>query len=130
MSADYDVDLASFEIGKRLLLLGGRAEARQHIDARWKRSEAAFEGFEMLEGKNGRGRENRDLLAVADGFKSSAHGDLGLAITDISAEEAVHGDGALHIALDIGDGGLLVLGFLKLEGVFEFALEVAVGSKR
>jgi len=83
----------------------------------------------MLEGENGCGRENRDLLAVGDGFEGRAHGYFRFSVPDIAAEEAVHRSGALHVALDVGDGGVLVGGFFEFEGVFEFSLEIAVGGK-
>ena len=36
----------------------------------------------------------------------------------------------LHVALDVGDGGDLVVGLVEVEGVLELALHVAVGRKR
>ena len=111
------------------LLLSGGAEAAHHFDAHGKRGEAALEGFEMLEGEDGGGREDGDLFAVGDGFEGGAHGDFGFAVADVAAEEAVHRSGALHIALDVGDGGVLVGGFFEFEGVFKFALEIAVGRE-
>ena len=94
-----------------------------------KAREAALEGFEMLEGENGGGREDGDLFVVGDGFEGGAHGDFGFAVADVAAEEAIHRSGAFHVALDVGDGVVLVLRFLEFEGVFEFALEIAVGRE-
>ena len=88
-----------------------------------------LEGFEVLEGQDGGGREDGDLFAVGDGFERGAHGDFGLAVADVAAEQAVHGRGALHVALDVGDGGVLVGRFFEFEGVFKFALEISVGRK-
>ena len=35
----------------------------------------------------------------------------------------------LHVALDVGDGGELVVGLVEVEGVFELALHVGVGRE-
>ncbi len=130
MRADDDVDFAGFERGQGFLLLGGGAEAAEHFDARGKCGEAALEGFEVLKGEDGGGSEDGDLLGVGDGFEGGAHGDFGFAVADVAAEEAIHRRGAFHVALDVGDGEVLVWRFFEFEGVFKFALEVAVGRKR
>ena len=83
----------------------------------------------MLEGEDGGGREDGDLLAVLYGLEGGAHGDLGLAVADIAAEQAVHGLRRFHVALDVGDGGGLVVGLVEVEGVLELALHVAVGRE-
>ncbi len=80
-----------------LLLLGG-AEAAEHLDADGKGREAPLEGFEVLEGEHGGRREHRHLLVVADGLERRAHGDFGLAVADVAAEQAVHRRGGLHVA--------------------------------
>ena len=121
--------LPASSVGKDFLLLGGGAETAEHFDACGKCGEAALEGFEMLKGENGRGRKKGDLLAVGDGFERGAHGDFGFAVADVAAEEAVHRRGAFHVALDVGDGEVLVGGFFEFESVFKFALEIAVGRE-
>ncbi len=67
------------------------------------------------------------MFAVLHGFEGGAHGDFGFAVADVAAEEAVHGLGGLHVGLDVGDGGELVVGLVEVEGVFELALHVGVG---
>src|ERR1700676_4038717 len=129
MRADDDIDFAGFEVGENFLLLGGGAKAAEHLDARGKGSEAALESLEMLETEYGGGSEAGDLFAVGNGFEGGAHGHFGFSSREATAEEAIHGRGALHVALDVGDGGVLVVGFLELESVFEFALEVSVGGE-
>src|SRR5258708_17725492 len=130
MRADDDVDFAAFECGENLLLVGGGAKTAEHLNADGEGREAALEGFEMLEHEYGRGRKKGDLLRIGNGFEGGAHGHFGLAIADIAAEKAVHRCGALHVLLDVGDGGVLVGSLLELEGVFEFALEISIGRKR
>src|SRR6266849_579099 len=129
MRADDDVDFAGFEAGEDLFLLRGGAEAAEHFDAHGKCGEAALEGFQMLEGQNGGGGEKGDLLVVHDGFEGGAHGDFGFAVANVAAEETVHGRGVFHVALNVGDGGVLVGGLFEFESVFEFALEISVGSE-
>ena len=69
------------------------------------------------------------MFAVLHGFEGGAHGDFGFAVADVAAEEAVHGLGGLHVGLDVGDGGDLVVGLVEVEGVFELALHVGVGRE-
>ena len=130
MGADEDVDLSGGGLLQdRGSLLRG-AEAREHLDDDGEVCEAALEALEVLEGEDRSGREYGDLLAVLHGLEGGAHGDLGLAVTDIAAEQAVHGLRGLHVVLDVGDGGDLVFGLVEVEGVVELALHVAVGRKR
>jgi len=89
-----------------------------------------LKGFKMLEGEHGGGRENRDLFVVNNSFEGGTHGNFRFAVADVAAEQAVHGLGAFHVVLDVADGGDLVGGLLELEGILEFALEIAVGEKK
>ena len=84
----------------------------------------------MLEAEDRGGREHGDLLAVPQRFESGAHDHFRLAEAHVSAEQPVHGLGALHVALDLFDGVELILGLGELESVLEFALPVAVGGER
>src|ERR1700704_1194772 len=78
--ADDDVDFARFEGRENLFLLRGGSEAAEHLDTNRKGGEAALEGFEMLEGEDGGGRQNGNLLGIGDGFEGGAHGHFGLAV--------------------------------------------------
>ena len=75
------------------------------------------------------GRQDGDLLAILHRLEGGAHGDFGLAVADVAAEQAVHGLRRLHVALDVGDGGDLVVGLVEVEGVLELALHVGVGRE-
>ena len=88
---------------------------------------ALLESFVVLEGKDGSGREHCNLLVVADGLESGAHGDFRLAVAHVAAEQAVHGLGRFHVALDVVDRGLLVFGLAEFEGVFELPHPFVVG---
>ncbi len=85
VGADDDVHFAGFEVDESFFLFGGAAEAAEHFDAHGKGGEAMLESFEMLEGEDGSGREDRDLLAVGDGFEGGAHGHFGFAVADVAA---------------------------------------------
>jgi hypothetical protein len=69
------------------------------------------------------------LLGVLYGFEGGSHGNFGFAVSDVAAEETVHGASGLHVGLDVGDGGELVVGFVEVEGVFELVLHVGVGRE-
>ena len=129
MGADQDVDFARFHLLQNFFLLLRRAEAADHLDGDGKRRKALLESFVVLEGEDGGGREHRNLLVVADGLERGAHGDFRLAVAHVAAQQAVHGLGRFHVALDVGDGGLLVFGLAEFEGVFELAHPFVVGGE-
>ncbi len=80
----------------------------------------------MLEAEDRGGREDRDLLAILHGLEGGAHGDFGLAVAHVAAEQAVHRRGGFHVVLDGADGGELVVGLVVVEGVFELLLKFVV----
>ena len=83
----------------------------------------------MLADEDRRRGEDRHLFALEDGFEGGADGDLGLAVADIAAEEAVHGAVRLHVGLDLRDRPVLVVGEIVFEGVLELALPRGVGRE-
>ena len=111
-----------------LLLLGG-AEAAEHLDLDGKGRQALPEGVVVLEGEHGGRRQHRDLAIVVDRLERRAHGDFGLAVADVAAQQAVHRRRRLHVVLHVDDGVHLVFGLAELEGVFELALPFGVGRK-
>ena len=119
---DQDVHGALGDFPDRVRLLRARAETREQLDRHREGGEAAAEGAEVLVGEDRGRREHGDLLAVQDGLEGRAHRDLGLAVTDVAAEEPVHRLVRLHVALDVGDRLRLVGGLDVLEGVFELLL--------
>jgi len=129
VGADEDVDFTVFEVFEDLFGFLGVAETAELFDADGEGGEAALEALEVLEGEDGGGGENGDLFAIAEGLEGGAHGDFGFTEADVADNEAVHGHNGLHVALDVADGGELVLGGVVLEGVFKFALPVGVGGE-
>ena len=83
----------------------------------------------MLPGKDGRGHEHGDLKAVGNALERRAQRHLGLAETDVAAKQAVHRNGALHIAFDLSDRVKLAVGFGVLELRLELLLKLVVGRK-
>ena len=82
-------------------------------------------------GDQQRGRhQHGDLLAVLDRLERRAHGDLGLAVADVAADQPVHRDRPLHVGLDLVDGAQLVGGLVEREGVLELALPRGVRRRR
>ena len=47
------------------------------------------------------GHQDGDLLAVLHRLERGPHGDLGLAVADVAADQPVHRDDLLHVALDL-----------------------------
>ncbi len=129
MGADEDVDFSLFGFFEDGFLLLRGAEAGDHLDVDGEVGEAALEGLVVLEAEDCGGGEDCDLLSVLHGLEGGAHGDFGFAVADVAAEEAIHGLGGFHVALDVGDGGDLVVGFVEVEGVFELVLHVGVGGE-
>ena len=68
------------------------------------------------------GHQDRDLLAVLHRLERRPHRDLGLAVADVAADQPVHRDRPLHVALDLVDGAELVRGLHVREGVLQLAL--------
>ena len=64
------------------------------------------------------------------GLERGADGDLGFAETDVAADEAVHGFGAFHVGLGLGDGAHLVGRLLVEKRALEFALPGIVSRER
>ena len=83
----------------------------------------------MLIGENCRRRKNCDLFAVHDGLERRPHGDLGLAVADISDNKPVHRDRGFHVALHIFNCGGLVNGKFEGKRIFEFMLPWCVGRE-
>ena len=59
--------------------------------------------FKMLEDQNSRRRQHRNLLVVLHGLESRAHGDFGLAVANVAAEQPIHRRRRFHVARDVGD---------------------------
>ena len=119
--ADQDVDLALREALDRLALLGGRAEPRHVLDHERLVAQALGERAVVLLGEDRRRHEHHHLLAVAGGLDRGAQRDLGLAVADVAADQAVHRPLGLHV----GDHVLDRVALVGRLAVREAGLEVA-----
>ena len=125
--ADEHIDRA---LGKRLecaLLLRRGTEAAEHLDLQAKRGKALKECLVVLLGQNGRGAEHHDLAARVNALKGRAQGDLGLAKAHVTAQQAVHGLGRLHVGLDVGDSLQLVARLVVGEALLHLDLLGRIG---
>ena len=106
--------------------LGLGPEAVDDLDREGKLGHARGEAAMVLLGEDGGGHEHGDLLAGVDGLEGRADGDLGLAVADVAADQAVHRLALGHVALDGLDGRELVGRLLVGERRLELGHPVAV----
>ena len=90
VGADEHVDLALREALEHLALLGGRAEARDHLDVERVVAQALGEGAVVLLGQHGGGHQEHDLAAVGGRLERGPQRHLGLAVAHVAADQAVH----------------------------------------
>ena len=84
----------------------------------------------MLVRQNGGRHENRDLAIRLYGLERRTHGDLGLAVSDVANEEAIHGPWLFHVLLDVDGGFPLIRRILEEERRLELSLPRGVGEMR
>ena len=125
--ADKDVDVPGGERGHDLLLLRGRAEAAQHVNAHRDVLEAFAERVVMLLGENGGRHQHDHLLAAQHHLVGRAHGHLGFAEAHVPAHEAIHGLLGHEVRQDLVDRYFLVLRFLECKSFREFGHQRAFG---
>ena len=124
--ADQDVDPARGEILADLadLLRGFRAVDVLHPHREI--AQTLGERTVVLQGKDRRGDQHGDLLAVDGGLERRADRHLGLSETHVAAHQPVHRLVGLHVLLDGRRGRLLVGGVLPAERSLQFVLQIAV----
>jgi hypothetical protein len=128
--ADDDVDFTVRKIFEDRLLLFGRLKARDRVDLDRVIFHPSLERLLMLKGKDGRRHENRDLLAVRDRAKGGADRYFSFAVTDVTADEAIHHAAGFEVAQDLIDGLELVGGFVERKFGFELAKKRIPRRKR
>ena len=127
--AHQHVHLALREGCQRAALLCGGAETAEHLDLDSKRSETLEERLVVLLGENGGGAQHHNLAPAVHAFERGAQGHLRLAKAHVAAKQAIHWFGALHIALDIGDGVQLVMRGLVRKALLHLDLIRRIRSK-
>ncbi len=84
----------------------------------------------MLQSQDGGRDQHRHLLAVGYRFKCRTDGNFGLSKSNITADQAVHREGLLHIGFDIGCSLYLVGRIFINERSLQLSLQVSVRQKR
>ena len=123
VGADDDVDCA---FGCALLHFAGlgRADhARELANPDREAGETVAEVLGMLAREQGRRRDDHGLLAVDRGGEGGAQRDLGLAETDIAADQPVHRPAGGEIVERRLDGALLIRRLLIGKAGAEFVVE-------
>ena len=127
--ADDDVDGPAGQPLDDLALLPPRGEPREGGDGEGELGHPRGEGPQVLLGQHGRRHEHRHLVARVDRLERRPHGDLGLAVAHVAAEQAVHRPRGLHVLLDRLQGGQLVGRFLEGERGVEFVLPLGIDAE-
>ena len=129
MGADDDVDRA---VGQPLLdlgELGARDQPRGLRDLDREAAEALGEGLGVLARQQRRRHHDRDLPAAHGGDEGRAQRHLGLAETDVAADQAIHRPAGAEIAQHRVDRGLLVVGLLVGEAGAELVERPVLGHE-
>jgi len=101
MGADDDVHRARFEPRQRVLLLTLGHETAQRTHGHGIGRETLLERDQVLGREHRRGHQYRHLRARLDGLEGGAQRNLGLAVSDIAHDQAIHGRVPLEIGLDV-----------------------------
>ena len=123
MGADDDIDLAGGGAKLGGFKLGGADHPRHLRDLDRQMREPRGEILVMLTREKRRRHDHGDLLAFDRSSEGRAQGHLGLAETDIAADEAVHRPAGRHVVQNRVDRGLLVAGFLIGKARAEFGIK-------
>ena len=94
-----------------------------------KGTQAFAKSFEVLLGKHSGGNQDRHLSAIHDRFESRPQRHLGLAVTDITANEPIHGPGFLHIFFDCFDSDQLIFRLDVGESGLHILLPFTIGTE-
>ena len=90
VGADHDIDAAVGQAGFDFAQLRVGHQPRRLRDIDRKSTEALGKGLEVLTGEQRRRHHDRDLLAADCRQKGRAQRHLGLAESDVAADEPVH----------------------------------------
>jgi hypothetical protein len=122
------VDDEQAQVGELHVLAQQCRETGERLDGHGEPLETLTERLGVLLAENRRGNQDGDLLAAHHDLMGGARGHLGLAVTDVAADEAVHRARAHEIGKHVLDGSPLIGCRLVGEGGFEL-LEGAVAAR-
>ena len=109
-------------------LLGRRAEAAEHLDLDGVVGHPLAERAVVLGGQHGRRHQHRHLPARLSRLERRPHGQLGLAVANVAAQQAVHRAGGGHVRVDLPRSADLVLGLDVDELLGKLSLPVGVSA--
>ena len=120
--SDDNIHESFFQILQRFFLLCRRAEPAQKINAHRKVLHALNERIVMLLCQNGGRNEVDDLFALLYCLERCTDCNLGFAVSDIAADQAVHNLFALHVRLCRLNRRKLIVRLLKRKQFLKFLL--------
>ena len=121
MGSDQHVDPALERPAQHVAHLARFSQRADHFDRHRVPGEALLKRLVVLVGEQGGGDEDRHLLLVEHRLEGGAHRDLGLAVADVAADEAIHHLGLEHVGQHLVDRALLIRRLVELEVGFELA---------
>src|SRR6266550_3857090 len=130
MCANDDVGLASFQVGENALLFFIRLKAAQRVDLEWKVSQTFAESSRVLVGEDRRRDQDDDLPARLNSLERGPDGNLGLPVTNVPDQEAIHRTRLLHVALDVSRRRSLIGSVLEQKRGFELTLPDCIRQVR
>ena len=104
-------------------------QPRQPPDSQREPGETLGKVAEVLAREQGSRRNHRNLLPGHRRHKRGAQGDLGLAKTDIAANQPVHRTARGKVAQHIVNRGVLIVGFLPREALDKLVVAGLFGSQ-
>ena len=122
MCSNDNIHESFFQILQRFFLLGRCAETAQKINAHREILHALDKCIVMLLCQNGGRNEVDDLFALLYCLERCTDCNLGFAVSDIAADQAVHNLFALHVRLCRLDRRKLIVRLLKRKQFLKFLL--------
>ena len=101
---DYNICLASLETFQYILLFSFCSEPGEHCDVDRKILHPFCESSIMLFGQNSSRNKNRNLPVIHNRFKCSPESHLGLAVSYVSAKQAIHRTLIFHVIFYVAGG--------------------------
>ena len=129
MRSNQHIHFPRFHLIQCGLLFLGRFKSIDIIHSNREARKSLRKRTIMLLGQNGCWHQNRDLLAIANGFKRSAHRHFRLSKPYIATNQSVHRLRRFHISFCILHGLGLIRRILIKETRLQLHLHIIVGPK-
>ena len=129
MRTDYNVHLSFSKIFNRLFLLFCSSESGQHIHTHREILHARSKSIVMLLCQNRCRNKYCHLFPILHCLKCRPDGNFSFSESDISANQAIHDPGTLHILFGCFDRTFLIFRFLIWKCIFKFLLPYRIRFK-